>query len=154
MPTAYILIGIPGSGKTTWAFNQDWINNCVYISTDKIVEEHAQTLKKTYSEIFENYMPQAVNIMIQQVLDAKNKNKDIIWDQTSTTIISRIKKFRLLPEYDHIAVIFPIPNKEELERRLKNRPEKIIPEHIIKGMIDNFQPPTLNEGYREIWYAT
>lgn len=153
-PKAYILVGVPGSGKTTWVNSQDWTKNCEYISTDKFVEDHALRENKTYSEVFEAYMPTAVNLMAEQVIIARNQNKDIIWDQTSTTVSSRLKKFRMLPNYYHIAIIFKTPNHQTLETRLKNRPGKIIPDEVIKNMIDNFELPSEAEGYKEIWYVS
>jgi len=154
LPKAYILVGVPGSGKSTWVLSQEWAKDCAYISTDKIVEEYAAERGKTYSEVFKDFMPTAVDLMSDQVLLAKAQKKDIIWDQTSTTVASRKKKFRMLPNYYHIAVVFKTPDKEELARRLNGRPGKIIPEDVVKNMIDNFEMPSENEGYKEIWYAT
>lgn len=154
MPIAYILVGIPGSGKTTWYANQDWTKECEYISTDKFVEQYALEKNKTYSEVFQEYMPTAVNLMAEQVIEAKNFNKNIIWDQTSTTISSRMKKFRMLPNYYHIAIVFRTPPQDVLEHRLKSRRGKIIPQQVIDDMISNWQDPTEDEGYKEIWYVT
>jgi predicted kinase len=151
---AYILVGVPGSGKSTWAKSQSWLKDCAYISTDDFVEEYAAEQGKTYSEVFNDFMPTAVDLMSKQVLLAREKNKDIIWDQTSTTIAARKKKFRMLPDYYHIAVVFKTPVKEELTRRLNSRSGKIIPLDVIQSMIDNYEPPTEEEGYKEIWYAT
>jgi hypothetical protein len=79
--------------------------------------------------------------------------QDIIWDQTSTTVLSRAKKFRMLPEYDHIAVVMKTPDEIELARRLSSRPGKIIPEEVVLSMINNFEMPTLDEGFKEIRYV-
>ena len=46
-----MLIGVPGSGKSTWVENQDWAKNCVYVSTDQYVEAYAKGLGKTYNEV-------------------------------------------------------------------------------------------------------
>lgn len=154
MNKAYILVGVPGSGKSTWAASQEWIKDCAYISTDTIVEAYATNQGKTYSEVFEDFMPTAVSLMSDQVLLAKAQKKDIIWDQTSTTVASRKKKFRMLPDYYHIAVVFKTPYQEELTRRLNSRPGKIIPKEVVENMINNFEMPNENEGYNEIWYAT
>lgn len=153
MPKLYILIGVPASGKSTWVANQEWAKNCVYISTDKIVEEYAHRRQATYSDVFRDYMPTAVNLMTEEVIKAREEKKDIIWDQTSTTVYSRLKKFRMLPEYYTIAVVFQTPNREELDRRLSNRPGKIIPKEVVDKMIEDFQHPTEEEGFKEIWYA-
>jgi len=153
MARCYQLIGIPGSGKTTWINNQDWAKECAYISTDIWVELEAERQGKTYSEVFKDYMPNAVNIMSAQVVDARDQDKDIIWDQTSTTIASRAKKFNMLPDYEHIAVVFRCPDADELMRRLNSRPGKVIPLDVIEGMVKNFEVPSEEEGFKEIWYA-
>ena len=153
MARCYQLIGIPGSGKTTWAKSQDWIQDCAYVSTDIWVELEAERQGKTYSEVFKDYMPNAVNIMLAQVVDARDQDKDIIWDQTSTTIASRAKKFNMLPDYEHIAVVFRCPDADELMRRLNSRPGKIIPLDVVESMIKNFEVPSKDEGFQEIWYA-
>jgi predicted kinase len=153
MPICYQLVGIPGSGKSTWIKNQEWSKNCVIVSTDNHVENYAQSVNKTYSEVFDEYMETAVKLMLQDVEEASRNNRDIIWDQTSTTINSRKKKFNVLPNYYHIAVIFKTPEKTELERRLANRPGKIIPLHVVNSMILNFQAPSEKEGFKELWYA-
>jgi len=151
MPRCYQLIGVPGAGKSTWYANQDWAKECVYVSTDKYVEIHAASLGKTYNDVFDEFMPEAVNLMCQDVIVARNDGKDIVWDQTSTTIKSRKRKFNMLPDYEHIAVVFPTPKIEDLENRLKSRPNKIIPKDVVQNMIDNFEEPTLEEGFLEIW---
>jgi hypothetical protein len=38
-------------------------------------------------------------------------------------------------------------------RRLMSRPGKEIPEHVITSMIDGWEDPTEEEGFKEIWYA-
>lgn len=153
MPKCYQLIGIPGSGKSTWTNGQDWALTCACVSTDKWVEIYAKEVGRTYSEVFTDFMPTAVDLMAKEVVAAREIGRNIIWDQTSTTIASRAKKFRMLPDYEHIAVVFKTPEADELKRRLESRPGKSIPDHVIKSMIDNFEMPTEEEGFKEIWYA-
>ena len=153
MAKCYQLIGIPGYGKTTWVKNQDWANDCVYVYTDIWIEIEAQKQDKTYSEVFEDYMPKAVNIMSTQVVDARDQERDIIWDQTSTTIASRMRKFNMLPNYEHIAVVFRCPDADELIRRLNSRPGKVIPLDVVESMVHNFEVPSEEEGFKEIWFV-
>jgi predicted kinase len=98
-------------------------------------------------------MPTAVDLMAKQVLFARENDHTIIWDQTSTTIASRAKKFRMLPDYEHIAVVFRTPEHKELTHRLLNRPGKEIPDHVIASMIASWEEPTEEEGFKEIWYT-
>ncbi len=99
MPKLYMLVGVPGSGKSTWIKDQVWALGLSVVSTDPWVEDYARSQGKTYSEVFEEYMPIAVRLMTNHALTAQANNNDIIWDQTSTTRASRAKKFRMLPEY-------------------------------------------------------
>jgi predicted kinase len=153
MPKMYVTVGVPGSGKSTWISNQEWAKDCAYISTDKIIDRYASFQKKTYSEIFGLYMPRAVNFMIKQLNKAKERGKDIIWDQTSTTVESRARKFRLCPDHYAIAVVFRTPPREELDRRLAGRPGKEIPVNVVDDMINRWQQPSEDEGFKEIWYV-
>jgi predicted kinase len=153
MSKCYQLIGVPGSGKSTWVKNQIWALGLTVVSTDNFVEAYANQQGRTYSEVFEDYMPTAIDLMIQQVAFAQQYGHTVIWDQTSTTAASRRKKFRMLPDYQHIAVVFKTPEPDELSRRLASRPGKIIPEEIVKDMIDRFEMPTLAEGFQEIWHV-
>jgi len=155
MPKCYQLVGVPGSGKSTWIKNQDWVLGLTIVSTDAFVEDYARQQGKTYSEVFTDYMPTAVDLMAEQVVRARTLGHTVIWDQTSTTVASRAKKFRMLPNYEHIAVVFKTPEHKELMRRLTSRWEsgKIIPEHVIASMIASWEEPTLEEGFAEIWFA-
>lgn len=150
MPKCYQLIGVPGAGKSTWIKSQPWAAGMPVVSTDNFVESYAQEQGKTYNEVFKDYMPIAVRLMANQALICQANNLDLIWDQTSTTVLSRRKKFNTLPGYEHIAVVFPIPEQDELSRRLASRPGKNIPDHVMRSMIDGFEMPTLDEGFVEI----
>ena len=153
MAKCYQLIGVPGSGKSTWVKNQEWAKDCVVVSTDEFVEDYAKEVGSTYNEVFDDYMPTAVKLMAEKVERAREQGKDIIWDQTSMSIKSRKRKFNMLRDYEHIAVIFKTPEPVELERRLNSRPGKNIPDHVMKSMIKSFDIPTVEEGFKEIWFA-
>ena len=155
MPKCYQLIGVPGAGKSTWVKSQEWAVDCNIISTDYWVEEEAKRVGKTYSEIFTDYMPTAVELMAKEVVAAREAGRDVIWDQTSTTVKSRARKFNMLPDYEHIAVVFRTPEHNELVRRLSSRWEdgKIVPDHVVASMIASWEDPTEEEGFREIWFV-
>lgn len=153
MNKCYQLVGVPGAGKSTWIANQDWMKDMPVVSTDRFVEAHAEKEGKTYSEVFDEYMPIAVKLMANQAAICQANKLDLIWDQTSTTLASRRRKFNALPDYEHIAIVFPTPEMDELERRLASRPGKNIPKHVMNNMIKHFEMPTLEEGFTEIWIA-
>ena len=153
MSKCYQLVGVPASGKSTWIKSQNWAVDCVVVSTDEFVEDYAREVGSTYSEVFDDYMPTAVKLMADKVVRARDAGKDIIWDQTSTTVKTRARKFNMLPDYEHIAVVFKTPDEAELSRRLVSRPGKNIPAHVMRSMINHFEMPSEEEGFKEIWHA-
>ena len=153
MSKVYVLVGVPGSGKSTWVANQFWAKDCVYVSSDQLIEEEAARQGKTYNDVFKEYVNTAISLMLDQVIAAREEGKDIIWDQTSVSVKSRKKKFSMLPGYEHIAIVFDTPPKDVLDQRLANRPGKNIPWEIVSSMIDNFEMPTEEEGFKEVWRA-
>lgn len=154
MAKCYILVGVPAAGKSTWIKSQnfDW-SRTVVASTDDYVDAEALRQGKTYSEIFKDTMSDAVEYMANTVVDAVKADKDIVWDQTSTTVLSRRKKFRMLSNYTVVAVVFRTPDSAELERRLSSRPGKEIPKYVMRSMISGWEEPTEDEGFAQIIYA-
>ena len=153
MPKCYQLVGVPCAGKSTWIKDQIWALGLPVVSTDSFVEDYARAQGKTYSEVFTDYMPIAVKLMANQALICQANGLDVIWDQTSTTAVSRARKFNTLPGYDHIAVVFRIPTIAVLKERLASRPGKEVPWEVVQGMIDNWEEPSEEEGFKEIWYV-
>lgn len=137
-PTAYILVGVPGAGKSTW-INANKNRNTIVCSTDDHVEKYAKSIGKTYSEVFDSYMKTALKMMIDDVDYAILHDFNIIWDQTSTTAKARKKKINMLGGYTKIAVVFKTPD-----------PGKHIPKHVMKSMIEGFEVPTISEGFDKI----
>lgn len=150
MPKVYMMIGVPGSGKSTWINNQSWTHECVLVSTDKLIEIEAGRQGKTYNGVFHDYIKEATRLMEEDIRLAVEAGKDIIWDQTNTSRKSRKAKLALVPGYYKIAVVFDTPPTEEWERRLANRPGKIIPKGALTAMLDGFEFPKDDE-FDEIW---
>ena len=153
-PRLYMLVGVPGSGKSTWVANQIQIEQMdkYYIaSTDRLLEIYACMLSATYNDVFQIHIGYAEKAMLTHVKDAIMYNYDIIWDQTNTSRKSRAKKLAMIPDhYEKIAVFFPTPSDEELHRRLVTRKGKTIPYGVMQNMIDCLNQPMLEEGFDEV----
>ena len=152
MPTLYMLIGVPGSGKSTWikAQNFDWGRTTV-ASTDDEIEAMAVRAGKTYNDVFQDSIKNATASMMQKVHNALRSGMDVVWDQTNTTVKSRKQKLELFPaSYRKVAVVFPTPGSVEWGRRLASRPGKNIPDGVVASMNRGMQLPTAAEGFDEV----
>jgi len=152
MPTLYMMIGVPGSGKSTWIAQQnfDW-NKTMVLSTDAYIDRRAAASGKTYSEVFQDAIKAATAEMNGNLKHALSKGMDIVWDQTNLTAKARKGKLDQIPEtYRKVAVFFTTPDKDEHKRRLDARPGKTIPPNVLMGMASQLQRPTAAEGFDEI----
>ncbi len=152
MPTYTMLIGVPGSGKSSWLAKQpiDWTNT-VIASTDNIIQQRAEDQGKTYSEVFQQEIKSAIAEMNKTIRDALAAGHDVIHDQTNLTAKTRESKLAQIPRtYERVAVFFPTPDDHELRKRLASRPGKTIPANVVLGMKSQLEMPTLAEGFDEI----
>jgi predicted kinase len=153
MKKLYMLIGIPGSGKSTWVKNQDWLKDAFYISSDNHLDKFATSVGKTHDEVYKEYIKTAEKLVKEDVVTAISAGKDVVWDQTNTSLKTRKKKLYLFADYYKIAVYFKVPDDEELKKRLKSRPGKHISQRVIHRMKSSLVVPTEQEGFDEIWYS-
>lgn len=144
-----MLCGIPTAGKSTFSKNPKY-RNYVRISSDDILDQIAKQKQTTYNAIFQKNIGFAQKLMMKQLRKAVEERRNIIWDQTNITPKQRMDKLKMIPgDYYKIAVWFMIPMKDALTRNMK-REGKIIPPEVIQRMYDEFEIPTLYEGFNEI----
>jgi predicted kinase len=152
--TVYMLVGVPASGKSTWTccLMDDYVNESVFLySTDEYIQGAADAEGKTYNDVFQSTIKEATACMNESLAEATFAGMDIFWDQTNLSAKARMGKLSKIPkDYRKVAVVFPIPEAEELQRRLDSRPGKTIPSHVMESMIGNYVPPTRDEGFDEI----
>lgn len=152
----YLMVGLPGSGKSTLC--QNLLNEnqeLEIVSTDEFIEQYAKEKNMTYGKAMRELgdKPQALmNNKIQKLLKDK---KSFIWDQTNVFISARKKKIKMLSQnkYTVIAIVTEL-SFEELNRRLDKRVSeggKRINIKIINDMVEGYTRPLYNEGFSEIY---
>lgn len=155
MPNCTILVGPPGSGKSTYV-ERIYNNMAAQVaSTDDIIESIADVFNTTYDAIFNDAITLATNLFFRQLNQFGMLGCDIIVDRTNMTVKSRRKVMEKLKPYgyDFTAIIFEPPEKKEWDRRLDQRHGKFIPPGVIKSMMKSYQVPTKEEVFDKIFRA-
>lgn len=155
-PTLFVMVGLPGSGKSTWAHQQALGHSSKYsiISTDYFLEMDAKKYGQDYTWAFETRFKKCNQKAMEQARMAIKEKKHIIWDQTHMTLKSRRRALSMVTkDYNKIVVVFELELRElfaRIEKRGKTT-GKIIPPHVIDNMQDYYKFPTLEEGFDKIY---
>lgn len=152
-PLFIMLMGLPGSGKSHMRnklMETMTEGTVIVLSTDDYIDEIAELEGKTYSEVFDHQIRYAQAEM-QLDLDVAIENKfSIIHDQTNLTSKKRIDFLKKIPKEYFKVGIFILCDEKERQKRLTQRPGKIIPSHVDISMIQSKQEPQLSEGFDQL----
>lgn len=149
MATVHMLVGIPGSGKSTYCNNVliKKYPNAVFIASD-IVRNNNPTMKE------EEIWPEIYRLCSTSLLSGL----DIIYDATNITPNVRNRFWDKLAgkgvtEYEKIAYYF-ITDPDRCVERVAIRNtlpnERFLPLDVIKGYGEKIIAPTIEEGFKEI----
>jgi predicted kinase len=152
----YVLVGLPCSGKSTWAIGQQHtIADIVSLGTDDIIDQFARGISSTYTDAFKDTIDPATKMFEAFVTFTSIVKLPMIIDRTNMSKKSRARMLSLVTnkdKYDIHAVVFKVSD-EVLNARLKARNEKgnkIITSTIIEQMKAKYQEPTQDEGFSTI----
>lgn len=151
----YMLIGVPGSGKSTLTEKLLQEQLLEIVSTDALIDKKAREENITYEQSFEKYKNVASTWMKKQLAEIIQKKQSFIWDQTNVVQSARKKKLNLLKvhHYSTIAYYFDL-SQDEIWRRVKKRESeggKIITPKLMEMMQKDYTFPTYEEGFDKIY---
>lgn len=142
-PKCITLVGLPGSGKTSWRRGfiaaltnpEDW----VVVSSDDMIEKFAADTGRTYNSAFQLMKDRINSYCAGLVASAKQQKKNVIFDQTNLTRNKRKNIVRTLPGYKHYLVSFlDIPTNTIFTRNANREAYgRDIPTEILKQMSES-----------------
>ncbi len=148
MRQVYMLIGIPGSGKSYEAGRLMKESKCVYVCPDEI-------RKELYGDISVQGDPRKVfEKADSMVKEALKKGLDVIFDATNTFRRSNtIEKFRNMGSESVTGIYLDAPIELCIKRNASRGDRKTpVPLDVIRRMHKNLNefPPTLKDGFDEL----
>jgi predicted kinase len=136
LPILLLLIGIPGSGKSTWLKSFDQ-TNYIIINPDSIRKEITGDISDVSQDV------KVWQIAKERTVNALENGKNVILDATNVDTSRRREFINDLPEVQIQAKLFDA-DPEESKRRIRKDIElgidrSNVPEEIIDKMYDKYK---------------
>jgi predicted kinase len=149
MSKVIMMVGIPGSGKTT--FCKECLKDWKYVSRDEIrfsLLKDDDDYFAREEEVFKQFV-QTVNQHIENgdnvIIDATHISK-----KSRKKVLSRLARPTLLPLSDIYCIYMKTPFGTILNRNRLREGRAYVPEDAICSMSQAFEMPELNEGFTKI----
>lgn len=139
-----MLIGLPGSGKSTWLKTR---SNGFVASTDDYIQKNADELGISYNEAFPKFIKEAAKNMNEQIVYWISLGEDVYLDQTNLSSVSRARKLQPFKDAGYRCEAYEFQSMLGIDEINELRPDKVIPDHIYIQMENNYDPPLLSEGF-------
>ncbi|MHB0936176.1 MAG: AAA family ATPase [Armatimonadota bacterium] len=146
-----VLVGIPGSGKTTYA--RQLIARCRamrLVSPDIIRERLHPGYERGQAVHHQMNHRRIFAIAYREVADALEAGLDVVFDATSLTRTARRKLLRLAEEFGAVPVAhyFAVALRLALARNAAR--QRRVPAGVIAHMLKILQPPSREEGFARV----
>lgn len=154
-PWLLVLVGVPGSGKSTFTRALREKHEFDVLSIDDALEALAKEHGVTYSEAHKRFFKEAKEHMRSTQSVALAQRRNVVWDQTNVSAKSRRSKLHdfIVAKYACYVLTFDC-SEAELFKRLDQRATdtgKFVPRHVVIDMLKSYTPPTKAEGFSQVW---
>lgn len=149
MATLYIMIGIPGSGKSTYANKFAKEINCSVHSSDNIRKELLGTQKDLSND------KEVWRVLKERMRTDLLNGKDCIVDATNISRKKRRTYLDFIKDVDctKVAILMKTSFDESVERNNKRPSEQFVPFRAICNIQRAYQEPSLEEGFDKIIFV-
>ncbi len=151
-PRIILLVGVPCSGKSTWTkeyLGRENVRPTTIVSSDDQIDAYAKANNLTYEQALKQLDFDVLEKnMAAMIRDAVKAGLDVIVDRTNLRKKSRRRWTSQVPQhYVRAAVVFEVPETVIFERlkRRERETNKRVPVGVVKGMLETYQVPTLEE---------
>ena len=146
--TLYMMVGAPGSGKSTYAqhLQAEIGDNCVYISRDNV-----RLSVITDNDAYFSHEDEVYEKFVSQIAETLHEH-DVIADATHLSHAGRFKLVKALEKhdmpadnYDLVCVVMKTPLEVCIERDKLREGRRHVTEPVIRNMWRSFRAPWPHE---------
>ena len=148
-PTLYLLLGLPGSGKTTAAAEISKLTGAVHLSSDSFRLSLFETPKFTQDEHDSLY--KMLDYMCELLLAS---GTSVVYDANLNRLEHRQEKYRLAKKTGADTQLFWLQVHRDMakERRINKQNQALVSKHetphdMFDRIADIFEAPTANEPF-------
>lgn len=121
-PLAYVLVGLPASGKSSWACNHP---GCLPVaSSDKYIEAYAARHNVPYAEAFRAHATESFAKIRDEIALYRAQGLPFIWDQVNIEPAERRAIHKILEPTHRVVYVCFLTPLEECLRRHAARPRE------------------------------